>query len=84
MRAEAALWHWGCGVPTVWQPKRCGEGGDAVWLAQGEFSIPIRTAWAYGSVLRFGVGGGVVWDSNPREEYEETLHKGRSLVRCLS
>ena len=32
----------------------------------------------------FGVGGGVVWDSDPLEEYEETLHKGRSLVQCLS
>ena len=53
-------------------------------LQQAEFAIPIRTAWAYGGILRFGVGGAVVWDSDPREEYEETLHKGRSLVRCLS
>ncbi|MCE1227921.1 MAG: anthranilate synthase component I family protein [Firmicutes bacterium] len=53
-------------------------------FTQGEFAIPIRTAWVLGDRLRFGVGGGVVWDSNPREEYEETLHKGRSLVQCLS
>ncbi len=53
-------------------------------LGQGEFSLAIRTAWASQGLLRFGVGGGVVWDSDPREEYEETLHKGRSLVRCLS
>jgi anthranilate/para-aminobenzoate synthase component I len=53
-------------------------------LRQGEFAIPIRTAWASGGELRFGVGGGVVWDSEPREEYEETRHKGRSLVQCLS
>ncbi|MBK8791736.1 MAG: anthranilate synthase component I family protein [Holophaga sp.] len=51
---------------------------------QAEFSIPIRTAWATGGELHFGVGGGVVWDSDPREEYEETVHKGRSLVQCLS
>jgi len=50
---------------------------------QAEFSIPIRTAWALGNELRFGVGGGVVWDSDPLEEYEETLHKGRSPVQCL-
>ena len=53
-------------------------------LTQAEFAIPIRTAWVAGEELRFGVGGAVVWDSDPREEYEETLHKGRSLVRCLS
>ena len=51
---------------------------------QAEFSIPIRTAWASAGELHFGVGGGIVWDSDPREEYEETLHKGRSLVQCLS
>ena len=53
-------------------------------MLQAEFAIAIRTAWAWGDELRFGVGGGIVWDSDPREEYEETLHKGRSLVRCLS
>ncbi len=53
-------------------------------LAGLDFAIPIRTAWADACHLRFGVGGAVVWDSDPHEEYEETLHKGRSLVRCLS
>lgn len=53
-------------------------------LQQAEFAIAIRTAWAWGDQLRFGVGGGIVWDSEPAEEYEETRHKGRSLVRCLS
>ncbi|BDU73757.1 anthranilate synthase component I family protein [Mesoterricola silvestris] len=53
-------------------------------LAQGEFALLIRSAWAAGTGLRFGVGGAVVWDSDPAAEYEETVHKGRSLVRCLS
>jgi para-aminobenzoate synthetase component 1 len=53
-------------------------------LAEGEWALPIRTAWAAEGLLRFGVGGGVVWDSDPLDEYEETLHKGRSLVQCLS
>jgi para-aminobenzoate synthetase component 1 len=53
-------------------------------LAQAEFALLIRTAWASGGDLRFGVGGAVVWDSDPASEYEETLHKGRSLVRCLN
>jgi para-aminobenzoate synthetase component 1 len=53
-------------------------------LAQADFNIAIRTAWASSTELLFGVGGGVVWDSDPAEEYLETVHKGRSLVQCLS
>lgn len=53
-------------------------------LGQGDLALPIRTAWASEGLLRFGVGGGVVWGSDPEDEYAETLHKGRSLVQCLS
>ena len=53
-------------------------------LRQGACAILIRSAWTVGQELRFGVGGGIVWDSEPAAEYEETLHKGRSLVQCLS
>lgn len=53
-------------------------------LAEGVWALPIRTAWVHGGALRFGVGGGVVWDSDPAAEYAETVHKGRSLVACLS
>lgn len=53
-------------------------------LSQLDFNIPIRTAWASREDLFFGVGGGVVWDSDPRDEYLETVHKGRSIVQCLS
>lgn len=53
-------------------------------LGQAAYSICIRTAWVEDRTLRFGTGGGVVWDSDPRAEYEETVHKARSLVRCLN
>ncbi len=53
-------------------------------LEQGAFALLIRSAWAAGGELRLGLGGGVVWDSDPAAEYEETVHKGRSLVQCLS
>ena len=53
-------------------------------LAQLDLNITIRTAWADGERLLLGVGGAIVWDSDPRQEYEETVHKGRSIVRCLS
>lgn len=53
-------------------------------LGQGDLALLIRSAWVVGQELRFGVGGGIVWDSDPRAEYEETVHKGRSLTRCLN
>ncbi|MDR3672741.1 MAG: anthranilate synthase component I family protein [Holophaga sp.] len=53
-------------------------------LLQADFNIAIRTAWASASDLLFGVGGGVVWDSDPKSEYLETVHKGSSIVRCLT
>ncbi len=52
-------------------------------LSALDFNVAIRTAWTVGDDLFFGVGGGIVWDSEPGEEYLETVHKGRSLVACL-
>ena len=53
-------------------------------LSQLDFNISIRTVWASREDLYFGVGGGIVWDSDPHDEYLETVHKGRSIVQCLS
>ena len=52
-------------------------------LSQLDLGMVIRTAWADARELRFGVGGGVVWDSDPADEYAETQHKAASLTRCL-
>lgn len=53
-------------------------------LAAFDLALPIRTAFATRGELAFGVGGAVTWDSDPAAEYEETVHKARSLTRCLS
>lgn len=53
-------------------------------MSQLDFNIPIRTVWASDRELYFGLGGAVVWDSDPAEEYLETVHKGRSIVQCLN
>lgn len=45
-----------------------------------DLSIAIRTATVTGGRLMFSVGGGIVIDSDPAAEYEETLHKGRTLM----
>jgi para-aminobenzoate synthetase component 1 len=47
-------------------------------------SIGIRTFAIRGREATWGAGGGVVADSDPAAEYEETLAKARALVRALS
>ncbi|NOY23571.1 MAG: anthranilate synthase component I family protein [Acidobacteria bacterium] len=55
--------------------------GDAAMM---DLNIAIRTCTIQNGILTFGVGGGVVWDSNPADEYEETVKKGESIVKCLN
>jgi para-aminobenzoate synthetase component I len=49
-----------------------------------DFNIAIRTFLAKDDHTYFQVGGGIVADSNPEDEYEETLHKARALIETLS
>ncbi len=62
----------------------CGSMG---WLGdnqQMDTNILIRTFTAKGGWVQFPVGGGIVADSNPAMEYEETLHKAEGLLRAIS
>jgi para-aminobenzoate synthetase component 1 len=49
-----------------------------------DLSIAIRTATLINETLHFSVGGGVVFDSSPEDEYEETLHKGRTFFEVIT
>jgi para-aminobenzoate synthetase component 1 len=49
-----------------------------------DLSIAIRTAVVHRGRMAFSVGGGIVYDSDPGDEYEETLHKGRTLVNVCA
>ncbi len=49
-----------------------------------DLSVAIRTATILNNKIIFSVGGGIVFDSDPENEYEETLHKGRTLMNVLS
>jgi anthranilate/para-aminobenzoate synthase component I len=46
-------------------------------------NIIIRTAFIRNDRLRFHVGGGIVADSQPAREYQETLNKARGLMQAL-
>ncbi|WIF94157.1 aminodeoxychorismate synthase component I [Caminicella sporogenes] len=55
-----------------------GFNGDA------DLNIVIRTIVCKDNKAYFQVGGGIVWDSDPELEYEESLHKAKALMRALN
>ncbi|WP_428565271.1 MAG: aminodeoxychorismate synthase component I [Solidesulfovibrio sp. DCME] len=48
-----------------------------------DWNIAIRTLVVAGDAVTVGAGGGIVMDSDPAEEYEESLLKAGNLLRAL-
>lgn len=49
-----------------------------------DFNILIRTILKKEDKLYFGVGGGIVADSEPEEEYKETLVKAKAMIKAIN
>ncbi|MDF7808094.1 aminodeoxychorismate synthase component I [Pontiellaceae bacterium B12219] len=64
-------------------PRKIYTGSIGFVTPQGEacFNVAIRTALIQKEMLEFGIGGGIVWDSDAEAEYEETLTKARVLTQ---
>ena len=60
-------------------------GGIGYFSANGEFDtcIALRTAVAKNNKLYVQAGAGIVADSNPIKEYEETINKAKALLNAL-
>jgi para-aminobenzoate synthetase component 1 len=69
------------------EPSRRGVycGSLGYWSTTGEMdtSIAIRTAVVRNGRIYFSAGGGIVADSDPEQEYRETLDKVRSMIDAL-
>jgi len=61
----------------------CGAIGYLSTSGALDTSIVIRTYLARGSDVYFQVGGGIVADSDPEQEYRETLDKAQGLIAAL-
>jgi para-aminobenzoate synthetase component I len=61
----------------------CGSLGYLGFDGSLDLSILIRTITAGRGWWQFPVGGGIVADSIPEREYEETWHKAEGLLRAL-
>jgi anthranilate/para-aminobenzoate synthase component I len=62
----------------------CGSIGYLSVTGDMDTSIVIRTCIATGGRVYFQAGGGIVADSDPAAEYEETLDKARALIESLA
>jgi len=70
------------------EPSRRGVycGSLGYWSTTGEMdtSIAIRTAVVRDGRIYFSAGGGIVADSDPEQEYRETLDKVRATIDALA
>ena len=51
---------------------------------EAELAVGIRTFWATHGRLHLGVGAGIVWDSDPYKEWDETELKARRLLAAAA
>lgn len=61
----------------------CGAIGYFGYHGESQFNIAIRTMVREGGRLKFHAGAGIVADSDPEKEYEETLHKAEGIRLAL-
>jgi para-aminobenzoate synthetase component I len=60
-----------------------GSIGYLGWHGNMDLNVAIRTALVNRHMCYFSVGGGIVYDSNEEDEYQETLHKARTLFDVM-
>lgn len=70
------------------EPVRRGLYAGAVGYFTGrdeaDLAIAIRTALVKDGVLHLQAGAGIVADSDPETEWEETMNKGRAVIRAVA
>jgi len=62
----------------------CGAVGYVSATGAMDFNIPIRTIVLRDGMATFHAGAGIVWDSEPAAEYQETLAKARTMMEALT
>ena len=69
------------------EPDRRGVYGGAIgylsWTGNMDLAIAIRTAVIQDKELSVRAGGGVVYDSDPEAEYQESLNKAQSIIKAI-
>ena len=70
------------------EPVKRGVYGGAMgylsWNGNMDMAIAIRTAVIKDGMLHVQAGAGIVADSEPEKEWEETMNKGRALIAAVN
>ena len=70
------------------EPVRRGIYAGAVgwmnWHNEADWAIAIRTAVVKNRRVHLQAGAGIVADSDPAREWDETMNKGRALIRAIA
>ena len=61
-----------------------GAVGYIGWWGDVDTAIAIRTAVIQDGRLHVQAGAGIVHDSDPQKEWDETMNKGRALFRAVA
>lgn len=61
-----------------------GAVGYLAWNGNMDTAIAIRTAVIKDKTLHIQAGAGIVYDSVPRSEWDETMNKGRAVFRAVA
>ena len=61
-----------------------GSIGYIGWHGDADTAIAIRTAVIKDGRLHVQAGAGIVYDSDPEKEWDETMNKGRALFRAVA
>ena len=61
-----------------------GSIGYIGWHGDADTAIAIRTAVIKDGKLHVQAGAGIVYDSDPQKEWDETMNKGRALFRAVA
>jgi anthranilate synthase component 1 len=61
-----------------------GAVGYISWSGNLDTAIAIRTAVIKDEILHIQAGAGIVYDSVPRSEWDETMNKGRAIFRAVA
>ena len=76
-----------CRSSTMVEPQKRGPYGGAVgyidFTGNMDTCIALRTLVLQGKTAYIQAGGGVVYDSDPAAEYEETISKARGLLKAI-
>lgn len=61
-----------------------GSFGRISFNGKSQFNIMIRSLFQSGRDIIFNVGGGITLLSDPAEEFDETIHKGRNIWKAIN